>query len=78
MCSARVNSRYRRATASDMSIGPAVEEWCRALPQHGGAEPGGEPEQVGRLAEQDGARVADRSLPVRGDYQGVAPPTVIP
>jgi hypothetical protein len=29
------------------------------------------------LAEQDGARVAAQSLPVRGDLQGMVPPVML-
>jgi hypothetical protein len=57
--------------------GPAVEERRRALPEQGGAEEGGEPELVGGLAEQDGARVADQPIPVRGDLQGMVPPVML-
>ena len=56
--------------------GPAVEQWRRALPEQGGTEPGGGPELAGGLAEQDGARVADQTLPVRGDFQGMLPPVM--
>ena len=57
--------------------GPAVEQRRRALPQQGGAQSCGEPELVGGLAEQDGARVADQPFPVRGDLQGMVPPVML-
>ena len=65
------------AAASDDEHDSPVEQRRRALLPQGRAEPGGEPELVGGLAEQDGAGVADQALSVRGDLQGMVPPVML-
>src|SRR5690242_5496141 len=62
------------ATASEASTIPRSSSGELPFLRRAADSPGGQAELVGGLAEQDRAGVADESLSVRGDLQGMVPP----
>ena len=65
------------ATASDASTIPRSSSGDVPFLSRAALSPAVRPELVGGLAEQDRAGVADQSLSVRGDLQGMVPPVML-